>query len=214
MKSTNGTKLLTVLYALYAGSLIAMNILATKQFDLGMFTVTTGILISPLSFIIQDLTTEIYGYLEARRMIIIGFAVMLGATLFYQLAIMIPPSAFWQGQVSFVAILGTTLRISIASLSAYLIGSIMNAWVMDSLKVRYQDRLFFRLISSTVVGQLLDNAIFATVAFLGVLPVTAILSMIVGGTLFETVYEVILYPVTRALIKRAQGYIGVERHAI
>lgn len=207
MKSEKYVKLLTVLYAFYAGSVIAMNIMATKQFDLWQFTVTTGILVSPIAFIIQDVATEIFGFREAKRMIMTGFIVMLAATLLYQLAIVIPPSQYWDNQEAFVSILGTTLRIAVASLSAYFVGSLMNAWMMDKLRERYEEQLFFRLISSTVVGQVLDNLIFATVAFTGILPGTAIASMVIGGTIFETVYEIILYPVTRSLIIRAKAYI-------
>lgn len=214
MKSERKINLLTVIYALYAGSIIAMNIMATKQFDLWQFTVTTGILVSPIAFIIQDVVTEVFGYKEARRMISTGFIVMLGATLFYQLAIIIPPSQYWEGQAAFSSILGTTLRISIASLSAYYIGSLTNAWVMDKLRKKYKEQLFFRLISSTIVGQVLDNLVFAVVAFTGILPGAAIASMVIGGTLFETIYEIILYPVTRGLIMRAKNYLEVDEDVI
>lgn len=214
MKLKKQMHLLTVIYALYAGSVITMNIMATKQFDLFQFTVTTGILVSPIAFIIQDVTTEVFGYKEARRMISTGFIIMLGSTLFYQLAIIIPPSHYWDNQAAFGSILGTTLRISIASLSAYYVGSLMNAWVMDKLRKKYKEQLFFRLISSTLVGQVLDNLVFAVVAFTGILPAAAIISMVIGGTLFETVYEIILYPVTRALIIRAKSYIEVDEYVI
>lgn len=207
MKSEKYVRLLTLLYAFYAGSVLAMNIMATKQFDLGQFTVTAGILVSPIAFIIQDVATEIFGFREAKRMIMTGFIVMLAAALLYQLAIVIPPSQYWDNQEAFVSILGTTLRISIASLSAYFAGSIMNAWVMDALRERHEDQLFFRLISSTLIGQVLDNLIFAVTAFAGLLPAIAIASMVIGGTIFETVYEIILYPVTRALIVRAKAYL-------
>ncbi|MGX7092358.1 queuosine precursor transporter [Hutsoniella sourekii] len=214
MKSFKSVRLLTFLYAAYAASILAMNLLATKQFDFWQFTVTTGILVSPIAFIIQDLMTELFGYKEARSMILTGFFIMLIATLIYQLAIIIPPSAFWSNQEAFASILGTTLRISLASFTAYIIGSLMNARIMDQLKNKYQHLLFVRVISSTLVGQLLDNLVFAVLAFYGILPVAAIASMVIGGTLFETVYEVILYPVTRLLIQAAQNYIGDDHHAI
>ena len=126
MKKQRLLTLLPLLYAAYASSLLAMNLLATKQFDLWQFTVTTGILVSPIAFIIQDLATEVFGFRIAKRMILTGFVILIVASLVYQLAILIPPSNFWSNQAAFASILSTTLRISLASLTAYLVGSLVN----------------------------------------------------------------------------------------
>ncbi|MDK7187451.1 hypothetical protein HMPREF2758_07935 [Facklamia sp. HMSC062C11] len=214
MKKQRLLTLLPLLYAAYASSLLAMNLLATKQFDLWQFTVTTGILVSPIAFIIQDLTTEVFGFRIAKRMILTGFVILIVASLVYQLAILIPPSNFWSNQAAFASILSTTLRISLASLTAYLIGSLVNAKIMDQLKQSYPDSLFFRAITSTIFGQLLDNLLFAFLAFWGVLPLSALISMVIGGTLFETIYEIVLYPLTRLLIRLSQTYLGDEIDAI
>ncbi|MHB0808858.1 MAG: queuosine precursor transporter [Facklamia hominis] len=214
MKKQRLLTLLPLLYAAYASSLLAMNLLATKQFDLWQFTVTTGILVSPIAFIIQDLTTEVFGFRIAKRMILTGFVILIVASLVYQLAILIPPSNFWSNQAAFASILSTTLRISLASLTAYLVGSLVNAKIMDQLKQSYPDSLFFRAITSTIFGQLLDNLLFAFLAFWGVLPLSALISMVIGGTLFETIYEIVLYPLTRLLIRLSQNYLGDEIDAI
>lgn len=214
MKKQRLLTLLPLLYAAYASSLLAMNLLATKQFDLWQFTVTTGILVSPIAFIIQDLTTEVFGFRIAKRMILTGFVILIVASLVYQLAILIPPSNFWSNQAAFASILSTTLRISLASLTAYLVGSLVNAKIMDQLKQSYPDSLFFRAITSTIFGQLLDNLLFAFLAFWGVLPLSALISMVIGGTLFETIYEIVLYPLTRLLIRLCQNYLGDEIDAI
>lgn len=214
MKKQRLLTLLPLLYAAYASSLLAMNLLATKQFDLWQFTVTTGILVSPIAFIIQDLATEVFGFRIAKRMILTGFVILIVASLVYQLAILIPPSNFWSNQAAFASILSTTLRISLASLTAYLVGSLVNAKIMDQLKQSYPDSLFFRAITSTIFGQLLDNLLFAFLAFWGVLPLSALISMVIGGTLFETIYEIVLYPLTRLLIRLCQNYLGDEIDAI
>ncbi|EPH12494.1 queuosine precursor transporter [Facklamia hominis] len=214
MKKQRLLTLLPLLYAAYASSLLAMNLLATKQFDLWQFTVTTGILVSPIAFIIQDLATEVFGFRIAKRMILTGFVILIVASLVYQLAILIPPSNFWSNQAAFASILSTTLRISLASLTAYLVGSLVNAKIMDQLKQSYPDSLFFRAITSTIFGQLLDNLLFAFLAFWGVLPLPALISMVIGGTLFETIYEIVLYPLTRLLIRLCQNYLGDEIDAI
>lgn len=201
-------KLLQTFFGMYAGGVLIQNILATKQIDIAIFTVTTGILVSPLVFIIQDIVAEIYGYKEAKKMVLIGFLMNFIGVLLFTLAIHLPSSAYWFNQEAFTTILGTTLRITIASFIAYIIGSLTNSKIMVVLKKKYPNSLFVRAISSTIVGQFLDNALFATIAFYGVLPMNAIYSMILGGTIFEVLYEIIFYPITKTSIKAAKKYIG------
>lgn len=196
----NRNKLTKLSFALYSGALVAQNILATKQIDIAIFTVTTGILISPIVFIIQDIVSEILGYREAKEMVLTGFLMNFITVSLFVLAINVTPSQFWANQQAFSTILGTTFRITCASFSAYLIGSLMNSKIMCDLKQRYPNYLFFRAITSTIVGQLLDNAVFAFGAFMFILPFEAIVSMIIGGTLIETIYEILFYPITKKII--------------
>ena len=206
-KKERKIEILKYSFAIYAAAIIIQNILATKQIDIRIFTVTTGILISPIIFIIQDIISEIYNYKEAKKVVLTGFAMNFVGVLLFTLAIYLPASEFWFNQQSFSTILGTTLRISIASFLAYLIGSLTNVKVMTMLKKKFPKSLFVRAISSTVTGQFLDNAVFACVAFIGVLPFNAVLSMIVGGTLFEILYEIIFYPATKTIIKKIKKVI-------
>lgn len=199
--------LLMIMFGIYAGAILIQNILATKQIDIFMFTVTTGILVSPIVFIIQDIVSEIYGYKEAKKMVFLGFIMNFIGVLLFTLAIYIPSSQFWNNQQAFSTILGTTFRISIASFTAYIIGSLTNSKIMVMLKEKYPQSLFVRAISSTIVGQFLDNALFAIIAFLGILPIQAIISMIIGGTIFEVLYEIIFYPITKTSIKKIKKYI-------
>lgn len=199
--------LLMVLFGIYTGAILIQNILATKQIDIFMFTVTTGILVSPIVFIIQDIVSEIYGYKEAKKMVLLGFLMNFVGVLLFTLAIYLPSSQFWFNQDAFSTILGTTLRISIASFIAYIVGSLTNTKIMVVLRDKYPKSLFIRAISSTIVGQFLDNALFAFIAFLGVLPLSAIISMVIGGTIFEVLYEVLFYPITKTSIKKLKNYI-------
>lgn len=200
------TKVLNVLFGVYAASLIMMNILATKSIDIGIFTVTTGIFVSPIVFIVQDVVTELFGYKKAKNMIALGFIMSVIATLLYQLAIWIEPSVVFANQEAFSSILSTTFRITIASLSAYTIGSLTNSRIMHKLKA-HNDSLFVRAIGSTIAGQLLDNLVFAFVAFYGAMPLPNVISMVVGGTLIEVVYEIILYPATKGAIVGTGRYL-------
>lgn len=207
-KEFKKNKILQIMFGLYTGAIILQNILATKQIDIAMFTVTTGILVSPIVFIIQDIVSEIFGYKNAKKMILLGFIMNFIGVLLFTLAIYLPSSQFWNNQDAFSSILGTTFRISIASFIAYITGSLINSKIMVMLKNKFPKSLFVRAISSTIVGQFLDNALFAFIAFYNVLPISAILSMILGGTIFETLYEVIFYPVTKFSIRKLNKYIN------
>lgn len=200
-------EVLKIMFGIYVGAIIIQNILATKQIDIAIFTVTTGILVSPIVFIIQDIIAELYGYKDAKKMILLGFAMNFIGVLLFTLAIKLPSSVFWFNQEAFSSILGTTLRISIASFTAYIIGSLTNSKIMVLLKNKLPNSLFIRAISSTIVGQFLDNAVFAFIGFFGILPISAIISMVIGGTLFEVLYEIILYPITKLSINKIKNYI-------
>ena len=206
-KDAKKSEILKIMFGVYTGAILIQNILATKQIDIFIFTVTTGILVSPIVFIIQDIISELFGYKEAKKMVLLGFAMNFIGVLLFTLAIYLPSSQFWFNQNAFSTILGTTLRITIASFTAYVVGSLTNSKIMVVLKEKYPNSLFIRAISSTIVGQFLDNALFATIAFLGVLPISAIISMIIGGTIFEVLYEILFYPITKISIKKLKKYI-------
>jgi uncharacterized integral membrane protein (TIGR00697 family) len=189
------------LYALYCASIMAMNILATKQIDIFNFTMTCGVFVSGFVFIAQDIMTELYGQKESKKMIFTCYGLSLLMTCIYQIAIAVPQSQFWNMQEAFASILQTTLRITIASFIAYSFGSIANVSIMGELKEKYPKSLFIRAITSTTAGQLLDNGLFSFIAFLGVLPVGAIVSMVVGATLLEILTEIAIYPILKPILK-------------
>ena len=197
-------KMIPILFGIYCAGVIMQNILATKTIDIFMFTVTTGILVSPLVFIIQDISSELLGYKQTRNMILLSFGMNFFAVAMFQLAIMLPGSVSFFNQEAFSTILGSTLRISFASFLAYVTGSLLNSKVMVAMRKRSEKNLFLRAITSTIVGQFCDNAIFAVVAFAFVLPAPVIVSMAIGGTLFEVIYEIIFYPITKKAIKEIE----------
>ena len=201
MGKKNAMSIRQVLCGMYCAALVIQNVLATKTVDISVFTVTTGVLISPLVFILQDVSSELYGYEKTKGMVLLSFAMNFVAVLMFQLAILLPPSVSFANQTAFSATLGSTLRITCASFAAYVTGSLVNSKVMVTLKQRHENLLFVRAITSTIAGQFCDNAIFAFCAFAFVLPVPVIWSMVFGGTLFEVVYEVLFYPATKKAIK-------------
>ena len=201
MKSKSTTSVRQMLCGMYCAALVIQNVLATKTVDVFMFTVTTGVLMSPLVFILQDVSSELYGYEKTKGMVLLSFAMNFVAVLMFQLAIMLPPSLSFNNQTAFASTLGSTLRITCASFAAYLAGSLINSKVMVALKKKNKKHLFVRAITSTIAGQFCDNAIFSFFAFAFVLPVPVIWSMVFGATLFEVLYEVLFYPITKQTIR-------------
>lgn len=187
-----------ILFGVYAAALLIQNILALKTIDVWIFSLTTGVLVSPIVFMAQDVESEIYGYKHARTMILLAYLMNFIFTLLVTLAIHITPSVAYANQQAFSTIFSTTWRITLASFAAYTVGSLVNAKIMTVRKERHG--LFYRAIFSTIIGQLLDNAIFCFGAFLGVLPINAIIMMVVGATIWETLYEIVLFPVTKRVI--------------
>ena len=207
MQNSYKNKILPVLFGVYCASLMIQNILATKTIDIAVFTVTTGVLVSPLVFIIQDVTSELYGYEKTKKMILLSFVMNFIATLLFQTAILLPGSQSFVNQDAFSTILGSTFRITRASFAAYVTGSLINSKIMVAMKERYSKSLFVRAITSTLAGQFLDNAIFSFGAFAFVLPVPVIVSMVIGATLFEVMYEIVFYPVTKKVISVLQNKV-------
>ncbi len=173
---------------------------------IGPWAAPAGVLVFPLAYIINDVITEVWGYGKARLIIWTGFAVNILAVFFFTIAIVSAPAPFWAGQDAFATVLGNTPRIVAASLLAYLVGSFLNAWVMSKFKVLTQGKRFsIRAILSTLAGEGADSAIFITVAFAGIFPVPALLTIILTQALIKTVFEIIILPLTIFIVKKVKN---------
>lgn len=168
-----------------------------------------GTILFPVSYIFNDILTEVYGYARSRRAIWAGFAglFLLSATLWAVGSL--PPAPGWEGQPAYAATLMYAPRIALASMVAYFAGEFSNSAILSRLKIATRGRwLWTRTIGSTVVGELVDSAIFVTAAFAGTLPAGLLYSMIVSNYLFKTVYEAAATPLTYAVtgwLKRAEA---------
>lgn len=194
------TELYAILVGIFCAGLIISNIIASKTFEFFWITLPCGVIIFPLIYIVNDVLAECYGFKKARRAIYLGFFMNLIAVICYNVTMFLPAPAYFTGDGAFHTVLGSTLRLLVASFAAYLIGSLINAKLMVYLKGKYENKLFFRCISSTFAGEGMDALIFITIGFLGTMPVSALLTMIVAQALFKTAYEVVVYPLTRHVI--------------
>jgi uncharacterized integral membrane protein (TIGR00697 family) len=194
------TELYATLTGIFMASLIISNIIAGKTFDFFSFTLPCAVIIFPIIYIVNDVLAEVYGYSKTRNVILLGFFMNLVAVICYNATILLPASAFFENSEAFRIVLGSTARLLIASFTAYLVGSIVNAKLMVYLKDWDEKKLFLRCILSTLFGEGLDAIIFITIGFMGTMPAEALLVMIAVQALFKTVYEIIVYPVTRYVI--------------
>ena len=190
-------KYFDLILGLFVAVLLISNIASTKILNLGTFTFDGGTILFPLSYIFNDVLTEVYGYRQSRRVIWVGFfsAAMMSFILY--IVGELPPAEGWNNQESYMVILGQTPRIVIASLVAYFSGEFSNSYTLARMKIFTQGRwLWTRTIGSTIVGELVDTVLFVTIAFYGVLPPGLLLSVAVSNYIFKVGFEAIATPLT------------------
>lgn len=182
--------------------LVASNLLETKVIQIGTITATAGLIVFPISYIINDCIAEVWGFRKARLIIWTGFAMNFLTIGFARIAILLPAAPFWQGEESFNFVFGLAPRIAIASLLAFLTGSFLNAYIMSRMKVASHGKHFsLRAIVSTLAGESADSLIFFPIAFAGLIPADELLFMIMIQALLKSLYEVLVLPVTIRVVR-------------
>jgi uncharacterized integral membrane protein (TIGR00697 family) len=198
----------------FVTALVVSNIIAVKLVEISGQVFPAGLVIFPLSYILGDVLTEVYGFRAARAVIWLGFACNLVAVAAIQVAIYLPAAGFWPNQQAYETTLGTTWRIFLASLAAYLVGELVNAVILARMKVATRGRwLWSRTIGSTVVGEGLDSLIFVTLAFAGT--GAGLANPIVTTWLIKVGYETLATPLTYAVVgylKRREGIDVYDTH--
>ena len=189
------------LVAIFVGLLLISNIGAVKLIAVGPLITDGGAFLFPLVYIVGDVLAEVYGWKAARRAIVLGFAMSVLAAITFFLVQMSPPATGWENQAAFEAVLGFVPRIVLASVLGFLVGQLLNAYVLVWIKRRTQERkLWARLLGSTVVGEFADTVVFCTIAFYGVITGGDFLTYVVVGFVYKTAVEVLLLPVTYRVI--------------
>lgn len=210
--------------AVFVAVLLISNIGATKLIDLGTvafalgpidvnFSIITdgGALLFPLTYVIGDVLSEVYGFKAAKRAVFMGFAMAILAAITFYLVQISPAAEGYENQDAFEAVLGFVPRIVLASICGYLVGQLLNAYVLVKIKERTKEKyLWVRLLGSTVVGEFADTIVFCTIAFYGVITGADFVTYVVLGYLYKTMLEVVLLPVTyptiRAIKRREPSY--------
>ena len=205
-----------VLGIVFCVCLVAANLLETKVVQLGPVAVTAGLLVFPISYIINDCIAEVWGFRKARLIIWMGFLMNFLVVALGQIAVALPAAPFWEGEEGFNFVFGMAPRIAAASLLAFLVGSFMNAYVMSRMKVVSHGKHFsLRAVLSTLAGESADSLIFFPLAFGGLMPLEELGRMMLVQVVLKTLYEVIILPVTVRVVnyvKRVDGSDVYDEH--
>jgi len=196
--------------AVFVTTLIISNIIAVKLVNIGGLFLPAAVILFPVAYIFGDILTEVYGFARARQVIWTGFVCNLLAVIAIWIGGQLPAAPFWSAgafsspesaQQAYQAILGFTPRLLLASFTAYLIGEFLNSIVLAKLKVRTEGRfLWLRTISSTIVGEGADSAVFITIAFAGIIPGGGLVNAILSQWTFKVVYETLATPLTYLIV--------------
>ena len=193
--------------------LVAANFLEAKVIRLGPLAVTAGMLVFPLSYIINDCIAEVWGFKKSRLIIWMGFLMNFLVVGLGQIAVMLPAAPFWEGEESFNFVFGLAPRIAAASLVAFLAGSFLNAYVMSKMKLKSKGRHFsLRAVVSTLAGESADSLIFFPIAFAGMMPAMELLKMMAVQAVLKTVYEIMVLPVTVRVVRYVKRVDGSDAY--
>jgi uncharacterized integral membrane protein (TIGR00697 family) len=208
-----------IIMAAFVAILLLSNIIgASKRATLdlpliGAWSFGAGVMFFPISYIIGDVLTEVYGYARARRVIWVGFGALIFMAFMSWVVVSLPPAEGWPGQAAYESVFGNSWRIVLASITAFWVGEFANSFVLARMKSFTNGRyLWTRTIGSTVVGQGLDSLIFYPLAFYGLAgwPIEQLWQVVVSQFVIKTLWEALLTPVTYAVVGTLKRREGVE----
>lgn len=211
-KRQNTVSVLFMIFSiLFCVCLITANILETKQIQVLSVSLTGGLIVFPVSYIINDCVCEVWGYSKARMLIWLGFTMNFFFVMVGALCDAIPGAPYWDNEEGFHAIFGLAPRIAAASFIAFICGSFINAYVMSKMKIASNGKNFsLRAILSTVAGESIDSLIFFPLALSSVVPAKELILLMVWQVILKTVYEIIALPITIRVVKALKKYEGED----
>ena len=211
-ESKTVSKIFMCIGIIFVACLLLSNLIAGKMWAVTEnITLPAAVILFPLTYIIGDVFTEVYGFRKARNIIWLGFICSFFAVCVYLITIALPHPGYWENQGAYEAVLGTTPRVAVASFAGYLFGEFSNSIVLSRLKVMTKGKnLWVRTIVSTIVGEGLDSVIFITISFWGTMENSVVLKMILFQYLFKVAYEILFTPVTYLVVKAIKRKEGID----
>lgn len=196
---------------LFCVCLISANVLETKQMAFGPVSITGGLIVFPVSYIINDCVCEVWGFRKARLLIWLGFAMNFLFVMFGAICDAIPGAPYWTNDDGFHAIFGLAPRVAAASFIAFVAGSFINAYVMSRMKISSKGKHFsVRAILSTVFGETVDSLIFFPLALSGVVPLSELPVLMISQIVLKTLYEIVVLPVTISVVRYTKRHEGID----
>jgi queuosine precursor transporter len=195
--------------ALFVTILLCSNVIgAAKVCTVWGFTFGAGVLFFPISYIFNDVLTEVYGYARARKVVWAGFGAIIFASFMSWVIVALPPAAGWNDQRAYETVFGQTPRIVFASLTAFFVGEFANSYVLAKMKIMTSGRhLWSRTIGSTIVGEGVDSLVFYPLAFIGVWERKLVITVMISNYIVKVLWEAVVTPVTYqvvAFLKRSE----------
>lgn len=210
MKNHKTSELQTVLTVTFVACFLIANILAGKQFQLPFgITMMGAVIIFPMTYILSDIFSEVYGYRWSRLTCYMAFGANILMAIVFAIAIALPAAPFWTNQEGFSATLGNAPRILLASLAGYVVGDYANDIVFQLMKKKHENTIKgfgSRAILSSVIGELADSTIFIPIAFAGEMPIESMLFMGATQVILKVAYEIIILPLTNFVVKRVSAH--------
>ena len=187
--------------ALFVTTLILSNIASVKSVQIGAAVFDAGTILFPLSYIIGDVVTEIYGFRRMRTLLFIGAAMLVLMSVIFWVVGILPPPASWNMQSQYESILGVVWRISLSSIVAILCGELLNSYVLSKLKIKFEGRkLWGRIVGSTAIGALVDTLIFSLLAFTGMMPFGVLVQLMITVYCIKVGTQIVVSPITLRVI--------------
>lgn len=206
-RRTEVSLLFMFMSTLFTVCLIAANVFETKQISFFSHSQTAGVIVFPISYIINDCVCEVWGYSKARVLIWQGFLLNFFFVIVGAICDWLPAADYWHNDEGFHQIFGLAPRIAAASFTAFIIGSFLNAYIMSKMKVRDKGRHFsLRAILSTVVGEGADSLIFFPLALGDIVPWEEMPWLMLYQVLLKTCYEIVALPVTIRVVRAVKKY--------
>jgi uncharacterized integral membrane protein (TIGR00697 family) len=196
---------------LFVAILLVSEITSTKLIQIGFIQTAGAFILFPVSYIMSDILTEVYGYARARRVMWIGFASLVLMSLVLIAVEFMPAAPSWHNQQAYDAILGFVPRISFASIVAYWVGGFANDFTLAKMKILTKGKMLWsRTIGSTVVGQAVDSFLFIGIAFYGIIPNAVILQIALTQYLLKVAYETVATPLTYFVVNKLKKSEGLD----
>lgn len=188
----------------YVVALLISNIISSRQtLFFGRWELTGAIMIFPITYILSDVISEVFGYKWSRRTCYMAFAANIALAIIGYFVCSLPSPAWWGDAAAFSTVLQAVPRITIASLISFVVGDWVNDVIFSKMKGDKDHKGYgFRAILSSFFGVLLDSLIFIPMAFAGSMPVDVLLNMIILQVIVKICYEIVILPVNTFVMKK------------